>query len=62
MLMGDPSLCKSTLCDCKPPCLIDVVFALASTCVAPIIYDASIAINCAVPVLTDVEIALLIRL
>jgi len=56
MLMGDPSLCKSTLCDCKAPCLIDVVFALVPTCVAPVIYSTIFSLDCGDPVLVSAEI------
>lgn len=56
MLMGDPSLCKSTLCDCKAPCLIDVVFALVPTCVSPVIYSTIFSLDCGDPVLVSAEI------
>ena len=56
MLMGDPGMCKSTLCDCKAPCLIDVTFTLVPTCVAPILIDATFDNLCNPPTLVDVEI------
>ena len=56
MLMGDPSLCKSTLCDCKAPCLIDVIFALVPTCVSPVIYSTIFSLDCGDPVLVSAEI------
>jgi len=53
MLMGDPSMCKSTLCDCKAPCLIDAIFTLVPTCVEPILISATLDDLCFPPVFTD---------
>lgn len=56
MLMGDPSMCKSTICDCKAPCLIDATFELVPTCIAPILISATLDNLCYPPILIDAEI------
>ena len=59
-LLTDPSMCKSTLCDCDPPCLIDVILTLLPFCADPIIIDAVIDIPCLPPVFVGAEIAFVI--
>ena len=55
-LLIDPSLCKSTLCDCPAPCVTDVKIDILPTCVAPVVVDTEITLPCDAPVVTDVEI------
>lgn len=52
-LMSDPNMCKSTLCDCKAPCLLDVTFALVPICVEPVIFDSGLTITCEAPVFVN---------
>lgn len=55
-LLTDPNLCKSTLCYCPAPCLVDVVFTLLPTCVAPILIEATLDTLCYPAVLVDATI------
>lgn len=55
-LLVDPSLCKSTLCCCPAPCLIDVVFTLLPFCGAPVIVSLDFNLPCPAPVLIDVTL------
>lgn len=55
-MLKDPSLCKSTLCCCPAPCLIDAVITVLPFCGAPNIISAVIDMPCPAPVLIGVEI------
>lgn len=55
-ILKDPKMCKSTLCDCKPPCLIDAVFTLLPFCGDPVIVSVVPNLPCPDPVLTGVVI------
>ena len=55
-LLGDPSLCKSTICYCLAPCLIDVIFTLTPVCLAPALIDATFDNLCYPPEVVDVTI------
>ena len=53
-MLKDPNLCKSTLCCCPAPCLIDVVLTLLPFCGAPIVVSVILDLPCPAPVLIDV--------
>ena len=55
-LLIDPSLCKSTLCNCPDPCLVDVKIDLLPTCIPPVVVNTELNIACEAPVVTEVEI------
>ena len=55
-ILKDPKMCKSTLCDCPAPCLIDAVFALLPFCATPNIVSVVTELPCPNPELVDVEI------
>jgi hypothetical protein len=55
-LLGDPSLCKSTICYCLAPCLIDVIFTLTPVCLAPALIDVTFDNLCYPPEVVDVTI------
>ena len=55
-ILKDPNMCKSTLCDCKAPCLVDVVFQLLPVCGNPIIVSVIPNLPCEAPVVTTIEI------
>jgi hypothetical protein len=55
-MLKDPNLCKSTLCCCPAPCLIDVVITVLPFCGRPAIISAIIDMPCPAPVLIGVEI------
>jgi hypothetical protein len=57
-LLTDPNLCKSTLCVCPAPCLVDVIFTLLPICVAPILVEATLDTLCYPAVLVDATITL----
>lgn len=55
-MMKDPSLCKSTLCCCPAPCLIDVVITVLPFCGNPNIISVILDLPCDPPVIIDVDI------
>jgi len=55
-MLKDPNLCKSTLCCCPAPCLIDAVIALLPFCGAPNIVSVVLNQPCPAPVLIGVDI------
>jgi hypothetical protein len=55
-MLKDPNLCKSTLCCCPAPCLIDAVITLLPFCGAPNIVSVILTTPCQAPVLIDVII------
>lgn len=57
-LLGDPNMCKSTICHCLAPCLVDVVLTLLPTCVAPILIEATLDNLCFPPTFTDAIVTL----
>ena len=57
-LLGDPNMCKSTICYCLAPCLVDVKITLLPTCVPPILIEATLDTLCYPAILVDATIAL----
>lgn len=55
-LLKDPGLCKSTLCDCPPPCLLSVEIEVLPFCGAPTIVAVDLVVACGAPVINDVVI------
>lgn len=55
-ILKDPSMCKSTLCDCKAPCLISAVVTVLPYCGDPSIIAVTTNIPCPSPVLIDAVI------
>lgn len=55
-MLKDPNLCKSTLCCCPAPCLIDAIITVLPYCGRPAIISAIIDMPCPAPVLIGVEI------
>ena len=55
-ILKDPNMCKSTLCDCPAPCLVDVMLELLPVCANPIVVSVIPSKPCDAPEVTSVKI------